>query len=137
MENITFKELTADNLFDFAELLEALGTDQLIGAFDANEIKVLQAGGEDIKNVGIAFAGKIGGIIIKNLSKSRNEIYAFFAGCTQWENGKKVTIDDIRKMKLSQFVKLIKDFFTSDGLMDFFKELSSLFNTESEILKNS
>lgn len=37
-----FKDLTVDNAFDFCEVLAVIGVEQVIGAFDKDEIQKLQ-----------------------------------------------------------------------------------------------
>ena len=74
---------------------------------------------------------KFGGILVKNFPKARNEIYSFFAGCTKWDNGKEVEVEEIKHLKPSTAVKLIKDFTKLEDISDFFGEVCSLFNMES------
>lgn len=124
MAEMKFVDLTVDNLFDCCTMIDAIGAEQILAAFDKDEIAALTESGQDIKGVGVVIGMKICGIVIKNLSKARNEVCAFFANCVVWDNGTKVTVDEIRKMKIGQFVKLIKDFFKRDDLVDFFKEVA-------------
>lgn len=84
MADFRFKDLTVDNAFDFCEVLAVIGVEQVIGAFDKDEIQQLQESGTDMKEVGIVIAMKVCGILIKNISKARNEICKFFANCMEW-----------------------------------------------------
>ena len=110
MADFRFKDLTVDNAFDFCEVLAVIGVEQVIGAFDKDEIQKLQESGTNMKEVGIVIAMKVCGILIKNISKARNEICKFFANCMEWDNGTVVTADDIKKFKLKQFAVMVKDF---------------------------
>ena len=123
MTDFRFKDLTVDNAFDFCEVLAVIGVEQVIGAFDKDEIQQLQESGTDMKEVGIVIAMKVCGILIKNISKARNEICKFFANCMEWDNGTAVTADDVKKFKLKQFAK-------KDDLMDFFEGVAELVGTE-------
>lgn len=136
MAEIKYVDLTVDNLFDFCSVLDAVGAESVLGAFDKAEIAALQKAGKDTKGIGIAVAMKISGIVIKNLPKARDEIYSFFANCMVWDNGSKVTVDDLRKLKIGQFVKLIKEFFAKEDLGDFFKEVAEYAGSEQSDLKN-
>lgn len=136
MAEIKYMDLTVDNLFDFCAVLDAVGAESVLGAFDKTEIAALQKAGKDTKGIGIAVAMKVSGIVIKNLPKARDEIYSFFANCMIWDNGSKVTVDDLRKIKIGQFVKLIKDFFAKEDLADFFKEVAEYAGLEQSDLKN-
>ena len=129
MTDFRFKDLTVDNVFDFCEILAVIGVEQVIGAFDKDEIQQLQESGTDMKEVGIVIAMKVCGILIKNISKARNEIYKFFANCMEWDNGTAVTADDV-KFKLKQFVFMIKDFAKKDDIMDFFEAVAESVGTE-------
>lgn len=45
MADFRFKDLTVDNAFDFCEVLAVIGVEQVIGAFDKDEIQQLQESG--------------------------------------------------------------------------------------------
>ena len=90
-----------------------------------------------MKEVGIVIAMKVCGILIKNISKARNEICKFFANCMEWDNGTAVTVDDVKKFKLKQFVVMVKDFAKKDDLMDFFEGVAELVGTEQNDSMNA
>ena len=77
------------------------------------------------------------GILIKNISKARNEICKFFANCMEWDNGTAVTADDVKKFKLKQFAVMVKDFAKKDDLMDFFEGVAELVGTEQNDSMNA
>lgn len=130
MKNFVFKELTVDNAFDFCEVLAVIGVEQVIGAFDKDEIQQLQKSGQDVRNVGTVIAMKVCGILLKNVSKAREEICRFFAGCVEWKDGTPVTTDDVKKFKLKQFISMVKDFAKKDNLADFFGDVAGLAGME-------
>ena len=124
MAEMNFRDLTVDNLFDFCSVLDAVGAEQVIGAFDKNEIAALQKSGNDIAGIGVVIAMKIAGVIIKSLPQARDTIYTFIAGCTVWDNGTDVTPEDVRKLKIGAFATLLRDFFKKDDLTDFFGQVA-------------
>ena len=132
MADFRFKDLTIDNAFDFCEVLAVVGVEQVIGVFDKEEIQALQDSGQDMKDIGIVIAMKVCGILIKNVSKARNEICKFFANCMEWDTGTSVTADEVKKFKLKQFAVMVKDFAKKDDLMDFFEAVAELVNTEQK-----
>ena len=134
---LKYKDLTADNLFDFCLVLDAIGVESALGAFDAKEITTLQKAGKNTKGVGTVIAVKIAGIIIKNLPKAKNEIYTFFSNALEWDNGTCVTAEEIGKMKLGQLFKMIREFFTQDDLTDFFKEVAEFLDSAQSDSQNS
>ena len=137
MADFRFKDLTVDNAFDFCEVLAAIGVEQVISAFNKDEIQQLQESGTDMKEVGIVIAMKVCGILIKNISKARNEICKFFANCMEWDNGTAVTLEEVKKFKLKQFVIMIKDFAKKDDLVDFFEGVAELLGTDQSDSKSA
>lgn len=136
MAEITCKSLTVDNLFDFCGVLDAVGVEAMLGTFDKKEIQALRSAGKNSKDVGIVIAMKVAGILVRNLSKARNEIYTFFAGCLVWENGSAVTPEELCGMKIGAFLKLLKEFFKQEDLADFFGQAVELADTEQSNLKS-
>lgn len=136
MAEIKFKELEFDNVFDFCEVINAIGAEEVLSSVNPNEIAAMSESGKNTESIGVMVAMKFGGILVKNFPKARNEIYSFFAGCTKWDNGKDVEIEEIRHLKPSAAVRLIKGFTKLEDISDFFKEVSSLLNMGQENLKN-
>lgn len=134
---LKYKDLTADNLFDFCAVLDAVGVESVLGAFDAKELDTMKDAGGTVKGVGIAVALKISGILIKKLPVAKNEIYTFFANALEWDNGTCVTAEEIGKMKLGQLFKMIREFFTQDDLTDFFKDVAEFVGMERLDSQNS
>lgn len=97
----------------------------------------MQESGEDIKGIGVVIAVKVCGILIKNISKARNEICKFFANCMEWDNGTPVTLEEVKKFKLKQFVIMIKDFTKKDDLVDFFEGVAELLGTDQSDSKSA
>lgn len=144
MAEMKYADLTADNLFDFCEVLDAIGVESIFNAFDREDLAVLQeknvaeadkdsdtVGGNkiDVEAIGFQVAMKISGVLIKNLPKARNEIYSFLSGCLEWDNGSKVTKDELKALKINQFIKLVIGLFKSEGIADFFKEAVGFVNS--------
>ena len=137
MPEIKFLDLTADNAFDFCAVIDAIGLESVTTVIKKEEILALQKNGKDAKSIGIIIAMRICSVIVGKLSSARKPIYSFFSGCCVWGNsGKAVTVDELKNLKLSAFLKLMKDFFKKDDLSDFFKEVSELLNMEQVALKN-
>ncbi|MBQ3969892.1 MAG: hypothetical protein II685_05360 [Clostridia bacterium] len=136
MAEIIFKDFTADNLFDFCSLLDAVGAEEVINAFDEKEIKALQRAEENVEKIGIVILMKIVKIIIKNIPKSRNEICMFLSNCTVFDNGTETTADDLRDMKIVPFARLLKALSKREDLADFFGEAAELLGSEQKNLKN-
>ncbi len=125
MAEIIYKPLTVDNLFDCCAVIDAVGAEQILGAFNQSEIAAMTASGKDASGVGLVIAMRIGGIIIRNVPKARKEICTFIAGCTQWDNGAAVTAEEVKNMRLDVFVRTVKGLFQQEGMSDFFREVAA------------
>ena len=128
MKNITFNELTADNAFDFCAVIDAIGLESVTMVIKKEEILALQKNGKDAKSIGIIIAMRICGVIVGKLSRAREEVYHFFANCAVWDNGGKVSVDELRTMKITDFLKMLKDFFNKDDIIRFLEEAAEIFN---------
>lgn len=131
-----FLDLTVDNAFDFCAVLDAVGMNAVIGVFDKDEINAMRSQ-KDMKEIGIVVAMKAVGAIIKNMSSAREEIYRFLSGCTVWETHQPVTKDDLRKLPIAKFVKLLKEFAKKEDLQDFLSEVLTFVDTEQTNSENS
>ena len=134
MAEIKFN-LTVDSMFDFCEVLEAIGIESIAEEFDKEDLKAFQK--KDAGSVGMTVIMKVSKFLIKKLPSAKNEIYKFLADCAEWEDGTPVTVENMRRMKITQFIKMIRDFFKDEGVMDFFGEAAELLDTEQPDLKNS
>ena len=124
MKEFTFKTLTSEQLFDFCEVLDAIGIDEFADIFNKENLAEFKDS-EDTEKVGLAIGMKILKVLVKNLPKAKNQIHTFLASCVE-----NVTTEEIKELPLPQFIKLIKDFVSNEGLKDFFKEAISLFKEE-------
>lgn len=124
MKEFTFKTLTSDQLFNFCEVLDAIGIDAFADIFNKDSLAEFKDS-EDTEKVGLAIGMKILKVLIKNLPKAKNQIHAFLASCVE-----DTTAEEIKELPLPQFIKLIKGFVSNEGMKDFFKEAISLFKEE-------
>lgn len=53
----------------------------------------------------------------------------------EWDNGTPVTVEEVKRFKLKQFVKVIKEFSKKDDLMDFFG-VAELMDMDQKSSKN-
>ena len=124
MKEFTFKTLTSDQLFNFCEVLDAIGIDAFADIFNKDSLAEFKDS-EDTEKVGLAIGMKILKVLIKNLPKAKNQIHTFLASCVE-----DTTVEEIKELPLPQFIKLIKGFVSNEGMKDFFKEAISLFKEE-------
>lgn len=125
-----FKELTTDNLFDFTDVLGAIGAVEAVKTLDLQEIIESAKGDGDHRALGIMVGAKLAAVVIGNLGTARKPIYQFFANTLEWENGTPVTPEELAKFKPGITLKLIRDFFQREDLTDFFSEVAEFLGME-------
>ncbi len=133
MADIKFN-LTVDSMFNLCEVLEAIGIESIAEEFDEEDLKAFQK--KDAGSVGMTVIMKVTKFLIRKLPSTKNEICKFLADCAEWEDGTPVTVEAMRKMKITQFLKIIRDFFKDEGVMDFFGEAAELLDTVQPDSKN-
>lgn len=126
---IRYKDLTFDDVFNFADVLGAIGTDQLAGVFNADEISAMRSGGKTSKAVGTMLALKAAAVLAKNFGPARDQIYRFLAGCTIHSDGRPVTMDELKVLKIREALDLVKGFADLPDLQDFFTQAAEFTGT--------
>lgn len=143
------EHLTMDNVMDFCDLLIALGAEDVVDIVNDGSVKKMLAAAaskkqdkekeeEDLKSLGILMAVKAGKFVLRNIPRARKEIYHFVAACCVCDDGTEATVDDIKKMRPGEFIRLTKSLFSHEDLSDFFTAVSELLpEMVLENLKNS
>ena len=108
-EDLNFRALEIEDMFLILDLIEALGVEEFIDCFDSEKIKE-----NDTVSIGIDVAFKIGGKIIKNLKKCKQEMYAILSALSE------KPIEEISKMNLVLTMKAILKLVKSEDFQDFF-----------------
>ena len=132
--NYELRKLAAPDIFSMSSILSKIGVGEIKKCFSSDEVKKLvgkdKTTGKD-KNeksdttaIGIAIALEIGNVILSNLPKCENEIYAFLANLAN------VTIEDIRKLSMGEFLEMIVAVIQKEEFKDFLGVVSRLFNPE-------
>ena len=129
MENIIFKPLVTDNLFDFCDVIDAIGLDEIIASIGKDGINTVADDKISTTEKGMIIVSKIVSVLIRNISKARTEILTFLAGCAEHEDGTACTYVELRDMPITQFIKLIRDFTKQEDLTDFFRQAAAFINS--------
>ena len=124
MREFILRRVTWGRRCKFCEVLDAIGIDAFTDIFSKENLAEFKDS-EDTEKAGIALGMKILKVLVKNLPKAKNQIHVFLASCVE-----DTTVEEIKNLPLPQFMKLIKDFVTNDGMKDFFREAISLFKGE-------
>ena len=128
MENIKFKPLTTDNLFDFCDVIDAIGLDEIITSIGKDGINTAADDKISTTEKGMIIVSKIVPVLIRNISRARTEILTFLAGCAEHEDGAVCTVEELRALPIAKFIKLIRDFTKHDDLTDFFQQAAEFIN---------
>lgn len=137
MAGTRFVDLTLDNLFDFCAVLDAVGVEQIVEVFNADDIAALMGDGKSSSEIGLVLAMKICGVLVKYIPKAKEELCTFFAGCMVWDNGTAVTADEVKKFKIGEFVRLLREFCQKDDLTDFFRDVAEFVGMGQSDSRNS
>lgn len=123
MAEIRFRGLQTEDLFSFCDVVAAVGIDEFIESLDLIQLlsEINQA---DQVVVGASVITKVLPVIIRGLPKAKREIVEFLAGCSEWDNGTKVTPEELLRMDPAAFIRLVKDFFTREDISDFLSAVS-------------
>ena len=119
-----FRQLSATDIFPMATIISKIGIKEFKTAFENDGIKKIIAGNkgkskDDLNAaVGIAVMLDLGGVVLANIGKCQNEIFAFLASVTETDEA------EIRKLSLADFAELVISFFKKDELRDFIQVVS-------------
>lgn len=109
------RSLCADDIFPMCDILGKCGFSQLKGCFEKNENT------DSTYNAGVNVIFEIGGVICRNISSCKNELYAFLSDLSG------IKPDEIGKLTPSEFARLIKAVISKKEMSDFFTAVSEFF----------
>jgi hypothetical protein len=123
----TFRKLSSDDFFLMVSILGKIGIKELKNCFQGESLESVLASfrgsGDDEKAlvaVGVAVGFDAVDVILRNLPKCKNEIYALLAQVSG------MTEDEIRK-DMILFTEMLVDFVKKEEFPDFIKVVSKLF----------
>ena len=134
----TLRELCSDDVFPMLNIIKKIGIKEFKECFDKdtleNIVSMFMKGAnpgnkeEDSEKtlaaVGITLIPSVldvADVFIGNIAKCENEIYKFL------ENVSNLTVKEIRKLKMADFIGMIVDVIKKEEFKDFFKVVSELF----------
>ena len=123
-----FKQLTAEHIFPMINIINKIGIKEFKATFESesirNTIGALREKNDEetaVKQLGITIILDAAQIVLSNLPKCENEIFAFLGSVSTLSEQK------IRKLPLVDFTEMVFDFFRKEELGDFIKVVSKLF----------
>lgn len=125
------RELQADDLFIMINIVNKIGIKEFKSCFESDEVKaaVLNMAKEDdetdesadVVSVGISVALDIATILLANIGKCKNDIYALLAQLSG------LTVGDIAKLPVKTFTGMVIDLVKKEEFADFFQDAVKLF----------
>lgn len=122
----TLKRLQSRDIFPMLRILSKIGINEFKECFSSPEITRLvakaNASGEDldISSVGVNVVFEVCGVIVNNIPKCENDIYAFLAQLSG------MSTEDIANMDAVVFFEMIVDVIKKPEFKDFIKVVSGL-----------
>lgn len=117
------RNLTSDDIFPMFQIISKIGIREFKSCFDSPEVKAAIAKSEelDLNSVGLAVALDIGGIVLANVPKAKNDIYLLLSNLSG------LTEQEIGALPMATFAQMIIDVVKKDEFKDFFQVVSRLF----------
>ena len=116
------RNLTAEDMFPMFQILSKIGVKEFRSCFEAEDIKkVASEDGVDVQAVGLSVMLNIGGVILSNVGKCKEDIYQLLAQLSG------MTKKEIAALPMNTFVEMVIDVFKKDEFKDFFQAVSKLF----------
>lgn len=115
------RNLTAEDMFPMFQILSKIGVKEFRSCFEAEDIKkVASEDGVDVQAVGLSVMLNIGGVILSNVGKCKEDIYQLLAQLSG------MTKKEIAALPMNTFVEMVIDVFKKDEFKDFFQAVSKL-----------
>ena len=115
------RNLTAEDMFPMFQILSKIGVKEFRSCFEADDIKkVASEDGVDVQAVGLSVMLNIGGVILSNVGKCKEDIYQLLAQLSG------MTKKEIAALPMNTFVEMVIDVFKKDEFKDFFQAVSKL-----------
>lgn len=110
--NFKIRSLCADDIFPMCDIIGKCGIAEFKNCFLKNNKEKNQY------SAGVNAVFEMAGIICKNISACKNEIYSFLSDLSG------ISDDELKSMKPADFIRLIKAVFSKREAYDFFMAVS-------------
>lgn len=126
MGNIELRGLKSSDLFGMFRILSKLGLKDLRSSLSQESIQAMvsatdEANEDRAQTVGFAVFLEIAEIVLANLPKCENEIFAFLSGLSG------LTAAEVADLPLADFTEMVITVITREDFRDFFTAASGLF----------
>ena len=133
MRTFEIRELCADDIFPVCQILADIGLDKVGECLPKDDLRAMmekietgktnekQKNNADAAALGMAIMFPLATMVITNLSKCRQSLYAFLASVSGLQ------VEAVGKLPMADFVNLVFAVFKNEGFKDFFTAVSMQF----------
>lgn len=123
MKNYELKSLTSDDIFPMFQIISKIGIREFKSCFESPDVKaaIAKSEGTDLNSVGLAVMLDIGGIVLANVPKAKDDIYLLLSQLSG------LTKQEIGALPMATFAQMVIDVIRKDEFKDFFQVVSRLF----------
>lgn len=118
----TLRKLDAQDIAPLATIISKIGFKEFKECFDSPEVKIGVADGSlDLEKAGVKIMFDVVGIVIANIPKCIDDIFAFIASLTG------LGIEEVKGLDLDVITEMIIEIFQKEEFKKVFKVASKLF----------
>ena len=118
----TLRKVDAQDIAPLATIINKIGFKEFKSCFDSPSVQAGMTEGKlDLEKVGMTIMFDVVGIIICNIPKCIDEVFAFIASLTGFD------IEDVKRLDLDVLTEIIIEIFQKEEFKKVFKVASKLF----------
>ena len=123
MKNYELRSLTSDDIFPMLQIISKIGIREFKSCFESPDVKaaIAKSEGTDLNSVGLAVMLDIGGIVLANVPKAKDDIYLLLSQLSG------LTKQEIGALPMATFAQMVINVIRKDEFKDFFQVVSRLF----------
>ena len=123
MKNYELRSLTSDDIFPMFQIISKIGIREFKTCFESPDVKaaIAKTEGTDLNSVGLAVMLDIGGIVLANVPKAKDDIYLLLSQLSG------LSKQEIGALPMATFAQMVIDVVRKDEFKDFFQVVSRLF----------
>lgn len=123
MKNYELRSLTSDDIFPMFQIISKIGIREFKSCFESPDVKaaIAKSEGTDLNSVGLAVMLDIGGIVLANVPKAKDDIYLLLSQLSG------LTKQEIGALPMATFAQMVINVIRKDEFKDFFQVVSRLF----------
>lgn len=119
----TLRKVDARDIAPLAIIVSKIGFKEFKSCFDSPEVKAgISDGSLDLEKAGMTVMFDVMGIVIANIPKCIDDVFAFIASLTGFD------VEDVKRLDLDVITEIIIEIFQKEEFKKVFKAASKLFS---------